>query len=65
MSNEIKERNILKLILIVRFASAKLDEGHPIDVTLSQFDGKSHSISHEVEMICLAPLSYYSIDQIT
>jgi hypothetical protein len=30
MSNELKERNILKLVLIVRFACATLDVGHPI-----------------------------------
>jgi hypothetical protein len=30
MSNEPKEGNILKLILIVRFACAALDVGHPI-----------------------------------
>jgi hypothetical protein len=30
MSDELKERNILKLILIVRFACATLDMGHTI-----------------------------------
>jgi hypothetical protein len=30
MPDELKERNILKLILIVRFACATLDVGHPI-----------------------------------
>jgi hypothetical protein len=30
MSDELKERNILKLILIVRFACATLNLGHPI-----------------------------------
>jgi hypothetical protein len=30
ISDELKERNILKLILIVRFACATLDLGHPI-----------------------------------
>jgi hypothetical protein len=30
MSDELKEPNILKLILIVRFACAILDVGHPI-----------------------------------
>jgi hypothetical protein len=30
MSDEPKERNILKLILIVRFACVPLDVGHPI-----------------------------------
>jgi hypothetical protein len=29
MLDELKERNILKLILIVRFACATLDVGHP------------------------------------
>jgi hypothetical protein len=32
LSEELKERNILKLILIVRFACATLDVGHPIPV---------------------------------
>jgi hypothetical protein len=31
MLDELKERNILKMILIVRFACATLDLGHPID----------------------------------
>jgi hypothetical protein len=35
MSDEIKERNILKLILIVRFACATLDVGHPIALVCS------------------------------
>jgi hypothetical protein len=30
MSDELKERNVLKLILVVRFACATLDVGHPI-----------------------------------
>jgi hypothetical protein len=30
MSDELKERNILKLISIVRFARATLEVGHPI-----------------------------------
>jgi hypothetical protein len=30
MSDELKERNILKMILIVRFTCATLDVGHPI-----------------------------------
>jgi hypothetical protein len=30
LSDELKERNILKLILIVRFACVRLDVGHPI-----------------------------------
>jgi hypothetical protein len=30
MSDKLKERNILKLILIVRFACVTLDVGHPI-----------------------------------
>jgi hypothetical protein len=30
LSDELKERNILKLILIVRFACATFDVGHPI-----------------------------------
>jgi hypothetical protein len=32
MSDELKERNTLKLSLIVRFACATLDIGHPIDL---------------------------------
>jgi hypothetical protein len=31
MSDELKERNILKLILIARFACVTLDVGHSID----------------------------------
>jgi hypothetical protein len=31
MSDELKERNLLKLILIVRFACATLEVGHPIN----------------------------------
>jgi hypothetical protein len=30
MADELKERNLLKLILIVRFACATLDVGHPM-----------------------------------
>jgi hypothetical protein len=30
MSDELKERNLLKLIVIARFACATLDVGHPI-----------------------------------
>jgi hypothetical protein len=30
MSDELKERNVLKLISIMRFACAALDVGHPI-----------------------------------
>jgi hypothetical protein len=30
MRDELKERNILRLILIVRFACATLEVGHPI-----------------------------------
>jgi hypothetical protein len=36
MSDELKKRNILKLILIVRFACATLDVGHPL-VCLGMF----------------------------
>jgi hypothetical protein len=32
MSDELKECNVLKLILIVRFACATLDVGHPINM---------------------------------
>jgi hypothetical protein len=39
MSDGLKERNILKLILIVRFACATLDVGHPIfDLIDSSWD---------------------------
>jgi hypothetical protein len=31
MSDELKEHNILKLILIMRFTEATLDVGHPIE----------------------------------
>jgi hypothetical protein len=36
MSDELKERNILKLILIVRFACVTFDMGHPIDVVFGK-----------------------------
>jgi hypothetical protein len=45
MSDELKERNILKLILIVRFACATLAVGHPIkekvtiNMSMQQCDG--------------------------
>jgi hypothetical protein len=35
-SDELKERNILKLILIVTFACATLDVRHPIFLTCGQ-----------------------------
>jgi hypothetical protein len=34
MSDELKECNIMKLILIVRFACATLDVGHPIRIQI-------------------------------
>jgi hypothetical protein len=37
MWDELKERNILKLILIVRFACATLDVGHPIRLAYGPF----------------------------
>jgi hypothetical protein len=37
MSDELKEHNILKLILIVRFACATLDVGHRIDIFIGLF----------------------------
>jgi hypothetical protein len=56
LSDELKERNILKLILIVRFACATLDVGHPmhfISVRLSNepqflimFKFFVHRVSH-------------------
>jgi hypothetical protein len=39
MSDELKERNILKSILIVRFACATLDVGHPITRLLDTLYG--------------------------
>jgi hypothetical protein len=38
MSDELKERNVLKLILIVIFACATLDVGHPIQLAHSPHD---------------------------
>jgi hypothetical protein len=32
MPDDLKERNILKLILIVRFVCATLDVGHPVEI---------------------------------
>jgi hypothetical protein len=49
MLDELKERNILKLILIMRFACATLDVGHPIH-NKSQMMGKvtsSSFVSHK------------------
>jgi hypothetical protein len=43
MSDELKERNILKLILIVRIACAALDVGHPIDATYSAVTEQSQT----------------------
>jgi hypothetical protein len=47
MSDKLKERNILKLILIVRFACATLDVGHPLIRTdvlpLREFEGDDHN----------------------
>jgi hypothetical protein len=40
MSDELKERNILKLILIVRFACVTLDVGHPIHPLRLGYDVK-------------------------
>jgi hypothetical protein len=37
MSDELKERNILKLILIMRFACATLDVGRPMISTYCDF----------------------------
>jgi hypothetical protein len=37
LSDELKERNILKLILIARFACATLDVGHPIHLECSRY----------------------------
>jgi hypothetical protein len=38
MPDKLKERNILKLILIVRFACATLDGGHSIGLTIAVND---------------------------
>jgi hypothetical protein len=40
MSDELKERNILRLILILRFACVALDVEHPIDYLLSIIDSR-------------------------
>jgi hypothetical protein len=45
MSDEVKERNILKLILIVRFACATLDVGYHIHLEFSHFSWNSNSES--------------------
>jgi hypothetical protein len=37
MSDELRERNILKLILIVRFTCATLDVGHPMTPHAADF----------------------------
>jgi hypothetical protein len=42
MSDEPKERNILKLILIVRFACATLDVGHPGCLLPNGLTGDTH-----------------------
>jgi hypothetical protein len=39
MSDELQERNILKLILIMRFACVTFDVGHPIDGSLTPEQG--------------------------
>jgi hypothetical protein len=51
MSDELKERNILKLILIMRFACATLDMIHPI-VDVSQGPGLTFDF--------VKPLMWYS-----
>jgi hypothetical protein len=49
MSDELKECNILKLIVIVRFACATLEVGHPIEQFL-RFDdlGMACHMSNQV-----------------
>jgi hypothetical protein len=46
MSDELKEYNILKLILIVRFARATLDVGHPIQLILDRVDECRSDFDH-------------------
>jgi hypothetical protein len=48
MSNELKERKILKLILIMRFVCATLDVGHPI---FPPIDGKSRSQTKDLTFL--------------
>jgi hypothetical protein len=43
MSDELKERNVLKLISIVRFACATLDVGHPMQIDFNEHDLKQNS----------------------
>jgi hypothetical protein len=47
MPDELKERNILKLILIVRFACATLDVGHPIPPLLKMETYRTRRVSDE------------------
>jgi hypothetical protein len=54
MLDEPKERNILKLILIVRFACATLDAGHPIHSVvafLHKTEWTELVIAHEINRV--------------
>jgi hypothetical protein len=44
ISGELKERNILNLILIVRFACATLDVGHPMHPIYGGFGNRTDII---------------------
>jgi hypothetical protein len=44
MSDELKERNMLELILIVRFACATFEVGRPMDATYSAITGQSQIV---------------------
>jgi hypothetical protein len=56
MLDELKERNILKLILIVRFACATLDVGHPIYATpMPCPDQHFHDICQQDREDCQCP----------
>jgi hypothetical protein len=53
MSDELKERNILKLILMVRFACATLDVGHAIFLL-------GHTVAFNLVFRLTAPEYLYS-----
>jgi hypothetical protein len=49
MSDELKERNILKLIFILRFACATVDVGHRIGITLAEAMTGAHT--HRTDIV--------------
>jgi hypothetical protein len=51
MLDGLKERNILKLILIVRFACATVDAGHPISSCLKMIAESQVEGFHEVDLL--------------